>query len=69
MPQLQSLHLHVQAPVLTELGLGTPPPVSLAPCALLPALSGHFPAPTWGWELCHHPLEVLSSSPCPTLNS
>lgn len=38
MPQLQSLHLHLQAPVLTEPGLDSL--LSVWPRALLPVLSG-----------------------------
>lgn len=67
MSQLQSLHLHIQALVLTEPDLDSPP-ISLAPCALLPMLSGYYsPNPTYGWKFCHCTLEILSS-PCPSLS-
>lgn len=51
MSQLQSLHLHIQAPVLTVPDLDSPP-ISLAPCALFPVLSGHYsPTPHLGLEV------------------
>lgn len=52
MPQLQSLHLHVQAPMLMETGLDSPlsvwTPVLCSPCSV-----AHGPTPTWGWMLFH----------------
>lgn len=51
MPQLQSLHLHIQAPVLTELDwipLSVWPPLLCSPRSV-----AHIPSPTWGWKLFH----------------
>lgn len=51
-PQLQSLHLHVQAPVLTEPGQDSPlsvwPHVLCSPCSV-----ARVPTPIWGWKPFH----------------
>lgn len=49
MPQLQSLHLHLQAPVLTEPGLDSLLSV-WPPVLLLPLLSGSLPRSHLGME-------------------
>lgn len=69
MPQLQSLHLHIQAPVLTEPGLDSLLSVWL-PVLLFPSLSGSLPCSHLGMEAVPtSPLEVLSFSACPSLMS
>lgn len=52
MPQLQSLHLHVQAPVLTELGQDSPLSVWSPVLHSLRSVA-YFPAHTWGWKPFH----------------
>lgn len=66
MPQLQSLHLYIQASVLTEPDLDSPACQSGPMLCSLRSVVG-FPL-TWGRKLCHHPLKVLSSLPCPNLS-
>lgn len=52
MPQLQSLHLHVQAPVLTESGLDSPLSVWTPVLCSLHSVA-RVPTPAWGWKVFH----------------